>query len=49
MIFEGKRSGRSHNFTIDVDLGYKYIEKSREGVQCYMMGSKNFISTISFG
>ena len=26
MIFKGKRSGKIHNFTMDVDPGYKYIE-----------------------
>ena len=26
MIFKGKRSGIIHNFTMDVDPGYKYIE-----------------------
>ena len=29
MIFKGKRSGIIHNFTMDVDPGYKYIEKFR--------------------
>ena len=37
MIFKGKRSGIIHNFTMDVDPGYKYIEKFRGGVQWYMM------------
>ena len=27
MIFKGKRSGINHNFTLDVDPGYTYIEK----------------------
>ena len=27
MIFKGKRSGIIHNFTMDVDPGYKYIDK----------------------
>ena len=27
MIFEGKRSGIIHKFTMDVDPGYKYIQK----------------------
>ena len=48
MIFKGKRSGIIHNFTMDVDPGYKYIKKFRGGVQWYMMGSKDFISSISF-
>ena len=29
MIFRGKRSGNIHSFTMDVDPGYKYIEKFR--------------------
>ena len=28
MIFKGKRSGMIHNFTMNVDPGYKYIENS---------------------
>ena len=48
MIFKGKRSGIFHNCTIDVDPGYKYIEKFRGGVQWYMMESKDIISNICF-
>ena len=48
MIFKGKRSGNIHNFTMDVDRGYKYIEKFRGGVQWYMMNTKGFISSIIF-
>ena len=48
MIFKGKRSGIIHNFTMDVDPGYKYIEKFRGGVQWYMMNTKDFISSINF-
>ena len=48
MIFKGRRSGIIHNFTMDVDPGYKYIEKFRGGVQWYMMESKDIISSISF-
>ena len=32
MIFKGKKSGIIHNFTMNVDPGYKYIEKFRGGV-----------------
>ena len=46
MIFKGKTSGIIHNFTMDVDPGYKYIEKFRGGVQWYMMESKDIISSI---
>ena len=48
MIFKGKRTGIIHNFTIDVDAGYKYIEEFRGGVQRYMMESKVIISSICF-
>ena len=46
MIFRGKRSRIIHNFTKDVDPGYKYIEKIRGGIQWYMMQSKVFVSNI---
>ena len=39
LIFRSKRSGTIHNFTMDVDPGYKYIEKLHGGVQWYMMES----------
>ena len=48
MIFRGKRSGIIHNFTMDVDPGYKYIERFRGDIQWYMMESKDFISSICF-
>ena len=48
MIFKGKRSGIIHNFTMDVDPGYKYIEKFRGGVQWYMRESKDIFSSICF-
>ena len=48
MIFKGKRSGIIHNFTMDVDPGYKNIEKFRGGVQWYMLQSKDIISSICF-
>ena len=48
IIFKTKRSGIIHNFTMHVDLRYKYIEKIRSGVQWYMMQSKDIISSICF-
>ena len=48
MIFRGKRSGIIHNNTMDVDPGYKYIEKFRGEVLWYMMESKDNISSICF-
>ena len=46
MIFKAKRTGIIHNFTMEVDPGYKYIENIRGGVQWYMMESKDIISSI---
>ena len=43
MVFKGKRSGIIPDFTMDIDPGYKYIEKFRGGVQCYMVESKDNI------
>ena len=48
MIFRRKRSGIFHNFTLDVDPGYKNIEKFRSGVHWYMMESEDIISSICF-
>ena len=48
MIFKGKRTGIIHNFVMDVDPGYNNIENFREGVQWYMMESKDIISSICF-
>ena len=48
MIFRGKRSAIIHNFTVDVNPGYKFIEKFRGGVQCYMMNTYYFISNNKF-
>ena len=48
MIFGGKRSGIIHNFTMDVDPGYKYIKKFRGGVQWYLMESKNVFFEYMF-
>ena len=48
MVFRGKRRRIFHNFTMDVDPGYKYIEKIIGAIQLYLMGSKDFFSSISF-
>ena len=48
IIFRSKRSGIIHNFTMDVNPGYKYIEKIGGGVQWYMMESKDIIPFICF-
>ena len=48
MIFKGKPTGVIMNFTMDVDPGYKYIEKFHDGVQWYMLEPKDIISSICF-
>ena len=48
MIFKGRRTGIIHNLTMDVNPGYKYVEKFRGNIQWYMMGSKDVISSICF-
>ena len=48
LIINGKRSGIIHNFTMDVNPGYRYIEKFRGGIQWYMLENIDFISNISF-
>ena len=48
MFFRGKRSGIIHNFTMDVNPGYKYIKNSRGNIHWYMMESKDNISSICF-
>ena len=48
MIFRGRRTRIIHNFTMDVNPGYKYIKKFRGGVQWYMLQSKDIISSFGF-
>ena len=48
MIFKGKRSGIIMNFTMSVSPGYKYMFRFEDGIQWYMMESKDVISSISF-
>ena len=48
MIFESKSSGIIHTFTMNVDPGYKYIEKLRCGVQWYMTERKDIFLSICF-
>ena len=42
MIIDGKRTGIIHNFTMDVDPGYRYIEKFRSGITMVHDGIKRF-------
>ena len=48
MIFEDKRSGMVHNFTMDVDPGFKCVENFRGEVQWHMMECMDCISNFSF-
>ena len=48
MIFKGKRSGKFHNFTMDIRSGYNYVEKNRGDLQWYMTESKDIIPIDSF-
>ena len=47
-IFKRKRSAIIHNFNMDYDPGYKYVETFCAGLQLYMMQSKKFVSSITF-
>ena len=48
MIFRGKRSGIILNWTMTVDPGFNYVDKSSGGISWYMMESKYIISSICF-
>ena len=48
MSFKGKRGGITHNRTLDVNPGFRYIGQFRGNIQWYMMNTKDFISSISF-
>ena len=47
MLFRGKRSNIFHNWTMTVDLGYKYVEKFSGGVTWYIMEKTDVVSSIS--
>ena len=48
MIFKGRNSNIIHNWTMTVNLGYKYVEKFSGGISWYMMQSKDIISSTCF-
>ena len=48
MIFKGRKSNIVFNWTMNVDPGYKYIEKFSGGISWYKMQSKDIISSICF-
>ena len=48
MIFKGRKINIIHNWTMTIDLCYRYVEKFSEGISWYMMQSKDIISSICF-
>ena len=48
MIFKARKSNNTHNWTMTVDPGYKYVKKNSGGISWYMMQSKDIISSICF-
>ena len=48
MILRDKWTGFIHNFRMDIDTVYMYIEKFHPSVQWYMLETKNSISNINF-
>ena len=48
MIFRGNCGQRNHNFSIDINPSYRYIEQLKGGFQCYFMNTNGFISNINF-
>ena len=48
MVFKGKGREKTHIFTMDVDPGYKNIDKFTGGFQWYLTSSNVFISNIIF-
>ena len=45
MIYKQKRSGKTHNWTMTVNLGYKYVESFAGGLS-YMTETKDVIQII---
>ena len=43
MIFNGKRSGIIHNWTMTVDPGGKNVENFAGGTSWFLMESKDFV------
>ena len=48
MIFRGKRSGIIHNWSMNVNPGYKFVERFSGGITWYVIESKDIISSICF-
>ena len=48
MIYEQKRSGINHKWTMTVNPSYKYVESFAGGITWYMMETKDVISSTSF-
>ena len=48
LLSKGRRFGIFHNFTMDEDPRYKYVEIFGQGVKSYVLESKDFFSRIIF-
>ena len=48
MIYRGKQSNIILNWTMNVNPGYKYVERIAGGITWYMMVSKDIFSSICF-
>ena len=48
MIFKGKRSGIIHNWSMNINPGFKFVKKIFVGVTWYMMERKDIVSSNCF-
>ena len=48
MIYRGRQSNITHNWTMTVNPGYEYVERFLGVISWYMMGSKDNISSNCF-
>ena len=48
MILKARKNNIIHNWTMTVEPGYKFVVKFYRGISCYMMQSKDIISSICF-
>ena len=48
MIYRGKQSNIIHNWSMNVDPGYKYVKQFAGGITWYIMDTKDVISSKCF-
>ena len=48
MHFKCSQTGNIHKFTINVNLGYEYMNKNKRRFQLYVLEYKEFRSNVSF-